>query len=73
MNAKTIAVLSMFVLVATLALRDVTASQPPPEQVEEAAEVAQMIPAQWTCVWLNERTCVSEKEWERLMRDFDDE
>ena len=73
MNPKTAAVLAMFFVVATLALRDVTASQPPVEQIEEAAEAAKLIPAQWTCVWLNERVCVSEQEWERLMRDFDGE
>lgn len=72
MNPKTAAVLALFLLVATLTLRDVLASQPPSEQVEEAAEAAKLIPADLKCIWLNERTCVSEAEWERLMKDFDD-
>lgn len=67
MNPKTAAVLALFALVATLTLRDVLASQPPPEQVEEAAEAAKLMPDEWPpCKWVTERSCVTTEEWERM-------
>jgi len=74
MTPKVVAMIAIWLLAVTLFLRDVTASQPPPEQVEEAAEAAKLMPDEWPpCKWLNEHTCLTPAQWERMMEDFDDE
>ena len=74
MNPKTAAVLALFFVVATLTLRDVLASQPPPEQVEEAAEAAKLMPDEWPpCKWVTERSCVTPAQWERMVEDVVEE
>lgn len=70
MNPKTTAALALTALLITAVIRDATASQPPPEQVEEAAEAAQLMPDEWPpCKWVNERTCVSTEQWKRMVED----
>jgi len=67
MKPKTAALTAIAVLAVTLLIRDVYASQPPPEQVEEAAEAAQLTPDQYPpCIWLSERMCITPEQWKRL-------
>ena len=70
MTPKTAAMTAIAVLALTLTLRDVLASQPPPEQVEEAAEAAKLMPDEWPpCKWVTERSCVTPAQWERMVED----